>query len=357
MKTSPKLTFFVIAVSYVVYAISGPLVAQETTSAPTSEKPAETTSVEGKDAETNKEDAEKPKDGKRVAPAVNDDAVSAIERSRDAIKKLRSISANVRETVAIGGKKVRATGRYVQGTEGKLRVEFQIHLGSKEDGLTGTLLQVSDGKILWTQRRIGDTEKDSPKVTRRDVEKIRTAAAAANPQISDSVLLAELGLGGLPALLSSIENSMTLHAIRDEKIQNKTFTVVEGTWKNAIYARFQQAARQGSDRLPEHIPDSVLIYLDPEHELFPRRIEYRKRHPTKDFSRPQVTVDFVDIVLDGPVKEEEFAYAAPEGIVIEDLTKAYLDRIDVGSANALSGGADPGGVSAVQGGLNPGGAP
>ncbi len=52
------------------------------------------------------------------------------------------------------------------------------------------------------------------------------------------------------------------------------------------------------------------IYLDPDNGLFPRRIVYLKRHATRDFSRPMVTVAFSDIVLNGPVDETRFEFDA-----------------------------------------------
>jgi hypothetical protein len=72
------------------------------------------------------------------------------------------------------------------------------------------------------------------------------------------------------------------------------------------------------------------LYFDRD-TLFPRRILYLKRHPVRDFSRPMLTLDFVNVLLDAPVDELAFHFEPPEGIVPNDITELYLKQLAAGA--------------------------
>jgi len=179
---------------------------------------------------------------------------------------------------------------------------------------------VCDGQILWTRHLVGKKAR----VTRRDVHDILTAAKKAgnHPQ---NVLVADLGLGGLPALLASLERSMKFRSVKKVSSQDRTFSEIEGTWNDELLKRFQG----NSGQLPAHIPDTVRIYLDPV-RLFPRRILYLKRHPTRNFSRKMVVLDFSNILLnaDANISDEEFQFIPDEKEPLADITSAYLRQLE-----------------------------
>jgi hypothetical protein len=288
------------------------------------------------DAQTPDESESTPRKDYRAAKAV-------LRKSRHTLtSEFVSIKATIRETVAIGNRKITAHGTYLQGANLKLRLEFEIKLGFGKDAITGTLLEVCDGQVLWTRHKIGRKDR----ITRRDVNEIVKALGRNRDQITSqdvnqilnvaqsrgynrNSLVGELGLGGLPALLASLEKSMRFNVVRKEQIQGKPYTVIEGSWNAAMMRRFK-ANSKSKDRLPQHIPDSVRIYFD-QYNL-PRRILYLKRHPTKNYSRPMVTLDFDNIVLNAPVKDEEFYYVPPDGVPQKDITDAILKQLQSPSA-------------------------
>ncbi|MCA9115977.1 MAG: hypothetical protein KDA79_12900 [Planctomycetaceae bacterium] len=267
------------------------------------------------------EKAEK-EEAEQAAPAKKEDdstrqqrrlANKTLKSAREKLLACRSIQTSLRETVSLGGRRFRAEGSYIQGADLKLRLDFSIQIGSTE----GSLLEVCDGGVLWTRHQAGVQSR----ITRRDVRQILRAA---DGRVEQNVLVAELGLGGLPALLAALDDSMVFNSWRKEEIDGRPFTLIEGAWKDSILSRFKGGKE---DRpLPEHIPDSVRIWFD-EATLFPRRIMYLKSPAGEDWSRPMVTLDFLDVVLNAPVNDDEFYFVPPDGVVPRDVTNEYLQRL------------------------------
>jgi hypothetical protein len=191
-------------------------------------------------------------------------------------------------------------------------------------------LDVKRKPINEKQAKVVAETEGKPRVTRRDVRAILSAAKGSKGAPED-VLTAELGLGGLPAILASLEKTMDFTSVGQEDIRGKVLTVIDGTWKPGQRDKLLAAANSGLDekqrtkKLPMHIPDSVRVYLDPENGMFPRRIVYWKQHPERDYSFPMVTIAFSDIVLNGPVDEKSFEFDAPEGVTPDDITARYTE--------------------------------
>jgi len=207
-------------------------------------------------------------------------------------------------------------GQYVQGQDLQLRLAFQVQVGKT----SGALLEVCDGQVLSTRLTIGDDVR----ITRRDVREILNAAVAGN--VPESMLKAELGLGGLSGLLASLESNMDFEAAETETIASTQFLVIEGKWNSAFLKRWQSKSTDVSPpRLPDYVPDRVRVYFDGND--FPRRILYLKQPKDSKIFRPMVTLDFNNVVLNAPVSEDRFHFVAPDGVYPEDVTKQYLQQL------------------------------
>jgi hypothetical protein len=238
-----------------------------------------------------------------------------LESARDRLISYRSVQAQMVETVDLGLRRFRMKGSYLQGTDLKLRLEYDLLVGNTE----AHLIEVCDGQILWTHQTIGDEER----VTRRNVRQILTAASSAgkSPQ---NLLTAELGLGGLPGLLAGIQKSLQLEKQWEQDVNEQTFVVIEGGWKKSFRSKFLGEDAKADQLLPPFVPDQVRIYFEQE-SLFPRRILYLKR--LEDGTRrPMVTLDFVDVRWDVELAEDAFNYTPPEKVARQDVTQAYINR-------------------------------
>lgn len=276
-------------------------------------------------------------------------AIELLRAARLQLRDYRTLKAKVVELIEFGPRRFKAEGVYLQGRDNRLRLDLAVRL----ENISGRLLQVSEGDILWTVYEIGG----APRVTRRDVKQILAAAERLN---ASTMIAQDLGLGGLPALLGAIEQSMDFSAPTVATIEGRKFHVLQGEWKQAIRDQFQQQAQAQpvpSDKprpLPEHVPDLVRIYLDAE-TSFPYRIRYLRRASNAGAEpRPVLTIDFQDIVVNAAIDPVEFRYSAPDGANVVDLTNLYLQQLRGGEATPPGGSPASGGPGAVPGTVAPG---
>jgi outer membrane lipoprotein-sorting protein len=275
-------------------------------------------------AQTPQQPAVEPAD---LQPVADTDAAILLEKSRETLGGYRTLKAHMTETVEFGPRRMKAEGTYLQGPDHRLRIELEVAIGENK----GTLLQISEGDVLWTVYDAGPT----PRITRRDVNQI--LAVAKNDQ-AKAAMSAELGLGGLSSLLTAVEQSMQFEQPLATKIDGRDFYVLEGTWKPAIAKQFQQQANNLPNPtteqrpLPAHIPDLVRLYLDAETH-FPYRIRYLKRGGAAGQPPvPLLTIDFRDIVVNASLDPNEFRYSAPKDAEVRDVTNLYVPQTPAGQA-------------------------
>lgn len=272
-------------------------------------EPAKNAAADTQGDESDAAEGEDKADDKSAAGAA------ALEKARSKLIAYDSIQAKIRQRVTLGvemnQRSFTATGTYLQGPDLKLRLQFQLEVGKTK----GSLLEVCDGQVLWARYLIGD----SVRITRRDVREILKAAATSS-NVSENLLIAELGLGGLPALTASLERSIDFNQVTRETIDDREFTVIEGGWKPEYRKRWTDP-KNPDGPLPAQIPDRARLYLD-END-FPLRIVYLKKHPNRDVMMPMVSIEFEDVVLNGRVSPDEFSYVPPAKPVPQDVTEAF----------------------------------
>lgn len=261
-------------------------------------------------------------------PAVNDPAAAkmaaqALETLQDARKRIEgydSLKADLLETVLIGPRRFQAKGSYLHARGNKVRQEFRLTLkGADGKPLTGSLLEVSDGSVMHSSRQIGDQQQ----ITRRDVNDIFTAIEK-YPSIDAELLQAKLGIGGLPALLASLERSFQFTEYKQETIQDSQYIMIGGGWKKSYLKRMRPKDAEEDVELPPFIPDYVRVFFD-ENSLFPRRIFYYKKFDNK--LHPMLTLDLLNVQQNVPLGADDFKYYKPTEVVPADITQEMIDRI------------------------------
>lgn len=270
------------------------------------------------------------KEPKPADPATIKAATDFIKKLHESLYTRNSIKADVEQTASIGTQQFQIDGHYLSSGQ-KLRLEYAIR---PDQGVAGSLLEICDGKDLWSLTTVGKTQR----VTHRDVQQIK-AAVTANRNVPDVVLTAELGLGGLTALLASLERTMIFDAMKEESGEDGARTIIQGRWKPEIVQRWP---RGKDDMLPAYIPDLVRIWVDSK-AMFPTRIVYIKRviEKEKKVYRPLVSLKFKNVEFDAPVNDDQFTFEPPEGVVPEDITRQFLDRMKKGAeADAAKPAAD-----------------
>lgn len=312
MKSLPSLTLAAIAAVAVAYSLNG------TSLRGSQADPSPATSAKKGQAESNEKTKtgsakERPSD----APGPESpEAKTTLDQARQRLLSYRSIKAKLTETVALGNRRFTVNGAYLQGSapDLKLRLEFQVKVGDSE----GSLLEVCDGQVLWTRHRVG-TETH---ITRRDVRQILQVAAKSG--LAENLITVELGFGGLPGLLASIEKSMQFDQLKEESFEGRRLVVLEGGWKPDMLKLWK--GNRPNAPLPDYVPSRVRLFFDAE-SLFPRRILYLGRN-AEQVLRPMVSLDFNNVETDVAVPADAFKFAPPEGIFPVDLTDQFLKQIE-----------------------------
>ena len=253
----------------------------------------------------------------------------ALREAREKLKELIPFQAEIVETVVVRGKKFRATGKYMQGQGNKLRLEFDLEVGRTK----GALVQVCDGTTLYTQQKIGVVVQ----ATKRDVPRIlnELKRMASGPRPRPGEFEADLGLGGLAALLESLDQSMSFTRRREQTFQDRPFIVIEGTWNATFLEKLTDDDQPDGAGLPEYVPDRVRVYID-KATRFPHRIVYLKKAMGQQVLRPMVSLEFRNVQVNAPLTDASFVFKPDPSVRVQDVTNAFIQQI---KQQVQSGGA------------------
>jgi len=287
---------------------------------------------------------------KSQAKAAQKEDPKAVELMQAVYTRLlerASVRARLKETVFLGDRRTTAEGTYLSGTFPMVRVEYRVRVG----GTAGVLTEVCDGSVVHTKRELlkagstGDAKPETEtkneaepksvvlpplstsetKFTRCDVQQVAKALEDKSRPPADVV--AEAGIGGLPATIASLRRCMVFDGVRDVQTKAGTFTVVEGRWNPAHLDKLTAAFGPGGAGLKQVVPERAAIYLDPK-TLFPTRIVYLRRIGEGDKAfRPVLALEFLDVQFDGPVSMDQFTFAVPPGVEEKDETAEYIAAI------------------------------
>lgn len=266
-------------------------------------------------------------------PEIAAAAAKLLRDARDRLYARESVKANLVERSTLGNRRFSAEGRYVSGQFPRLRLEYRVQVGDSE----GILIEVCDGQVVRTSKEIrrasapGSTALPGKPVeihvTRKDVEKILRATETGDVP-PEAVLQAELGLGGVPTLLASLERTMEFDARREEVYQDRPYLVIQGHWKEEYLQKLGKQLGQSAQMFTPFMPEQVRIYFDQE-TLFPMRILYLKQATAEPKTfRAVLSLEFTDVELDQPVDPQEFRYVKPRDIDEIDETAIYLKSIE-----------------------------
>jgi len=285
------------------------------------------------------------------------------------LERRASVSARLRHQLAVGGQELYGVGSYWQqgsGDELKIRLELQIA------GQEAKLLQVSNSRFLWIDRRLPTGRS----ITRFDLRQLRADPSLAPPDLDkldpgkanwstvQSMLTAHSG--GLPSLLAALGENFSFlppQAMRlaiepaggDAQPTTVPVWAVVGQWKPEKLAELltkeeettaaSDAPRKSKTRskpqkscsLPDRLPQEVLLLVG-QADLFPYRVEYRNLEtpvttgsegppiPYQLSVHPLVVLELSDVVFDATLADGQFDFDAG-GADWVDQTAVLLERL------------------------------
>jgi len=265
-----------------------------------------------------------------------------LNQARSRLEGLDSLECDLQQTALIGGMKILASGHYTEASGNRVQLTFRMYPMAtakaddakasaldapptelKPEDNKGELQQISDGTVVYTSWKNGDTVR----VTRRNLRDIQTAATSATGFESGSIAM-DLGVGGLRSLISRLQTSMVFAPVRKVTAGERTLLEVTGRWSDRV--------RRELFGLPENtfvdarpwVPEYCRVYVDQETMLL-RRIQYLKHspNPADKLARPLLTLDLRNLKLNGPVDDDMFRFTPPENTPVEDQTEAVIEAI------------------------------
>ena len=273
----------------------------------------------------------------KLAPAVDDRGDRAgddvLRAARERLDGCASVVANLRYRIVMFDNELIGAGLYQQagqGSERRYRLELKTQLG---DQLT-SLLHVCDSQTLWTYRqRPGGTP--GAQLERLDLRRVRAAQGEALHRPPGSPV-EELATGGLPKFMEGLRTNFRPLRAEAGYLDDLPTWAVELEWEPSVLAsllaeKHENSTAQHDITAHSQLPERVMVYLGHE-DLFPRRIEFRRRAPEGIHEAgtgqgragefvPAVSLEFLDIRFNEPIDARQFEYGAASAV---DVTEAFL---------------------------------
>jgi hypothetical protein len=280
------------------------------------------------------------------------------------LERRASISARLRHQLSIESTQHYGAGSYwQQGSGDELKVRLELQLAGQD----ARLLQVSDNRFLWIDRRLPTGRS----VTRIDLRQLRadpllTASNLDDIQPGDAKwsplhpgLIAHSG--GLPSLLASLGENFSFmppQAMRlavtptaaSQPTSVPVFAVV-GHWKRERLLALLDGDKSDTSEtnrddldlaemtrsLPPRFPQEILLLVS-QSDLFPCRLEYRRLQtpfasgdaalaiPYQLSADPMIVMEFSDVVYDAMIPAGQFDYM-PGDADWMDQTAVVLEKL------------------------------
>jgi hypothetical protein len=286
-----------------------------------------------------------------AAPALPTAGDQLLVQARLALERRVSVTARIRYQAAFNRRSLAGFGGYwQQGRGDDMQMRFELRINHEDT----SLLQVSDGRFLWSDQRVpaGRT------ITRLDLRKVRSESNRKEEDFEDlgsgriRVAPAEPDLairtGGLPTLLMVLSDCFAFvppQSMRWTPAQPleglpaslPVFAVV-GRWRPEVLAVFVPEGK-GIEALPERLPQEVLLLFG-QSDLFPYRIEFRplvalpvtpaapgQAVAFQLSSDPLMLLELSAVSFDSQVPAGQFDYAPGSEENWNDLTAEYIDAL------------------------------
>lgn len=258
-----------------------------------------------------------------------------LEQAVFALESRQSVSAKIRQSVDLFGKKLFGSGVYLEQRSDRqtlLRLEIKIQLGDR----SSNLLEVCDGRYLWIYRKL----RGEGALGRIDVLRIVRALEESGQIPGTEAMENWRGIGGLPKLLTGLDAAFAFDSVEETQLAGQLpVWRLEGSWKQDRLTRVlpKQEGTVKEDtppdltRLPDHLPDHVVLFLGKD-DLFPYRIEYRRRKAKGQAGRdapedrPIVVMDLFQVSFNCPIHPTRFIYN-PGDHEFSDQTDDFLKKL------------------------------
>ncbi|WZO96017.1 hypothetical protein EP7_002990 [Isosphaeraceae bacterium EP7] len=279
-----------------------------------------------------------------VAPPTEAEAL--IDAAILKIVGLKSVSADIRQSVQMLGQKFMLNGKYLKDVDNRLYMKLSVSgLGNS----TGTLLQVCDGKTLWDFRQVLESQSYSKLDIIPIFQKLNTPGV--DPKLRDQII-GSLGFTGPDTLLSGLRKVVRFDQKEEATLDGKPVYIFRGTWisRDGLTTANGQPLPP-SIPLPAYIPSIVTVWVGKE-DGWPYQLELIGQVPSvlaspadnsprdqngrvigKQAKPLKVTPSKIELVYSNvkfnpELPPDNFAFQALPGTPVADSTQELVGRLD-----------------------------
>lgn len=264
----------------------------------------------------------------------NPEAVDLLRRARTALFNYETLQAKLTQRANLGTYHFTADGSYSSASGFRSRLQYNVELGEME----GHFTEVSDGQILHTRREVGPKKSAGKNagalqidLARRDIQKIlqetQKQLEQPEPRASQAMQAAEIGIGGLPAILASLERVFFFDSVKNDAVNGQPVKVIQGRSNPTRVSELVGGLGAIGPQVSQFLPEVVRITLQAE-TLFPQKIQYLKLvNPENNVYEALLSIEFTEVVINQPLPGREFTYSAQTGLEERDETAIYLQTI------------------------------
>ena len=273
-----------------------------------------------------------------AAMAGSGSATDVLHASIRMIEACTSLHCRVRHQVNLYGQQIKGSGEYVQGASRRhqFRLELKLHSGEE----SATLLQVCDGRSMWTYRQLGDR----PSLGHVDLRRVQDELGEEDIQATWYPWRDLGGIGGLPHLLRGLDETFRFTSSVPGTLDGSPVWILKGRWRAAPLRRLlkdqKDAINAGGEiewgDLSPHAPDHVAVIIGRDDRL-PYRIEFRRSTVAAgtitapldagdDASEMLLVMEFYRVRLGEEVDPQLFEYK-PRGLAPRDHTDRYVTAL------------------------------
>ena len=276
-----------------------------------------------------------------IGQAGGPQAEALLRQAIQGLEQVPSVRAKVRQRVSLEGESLVGSGTYQQanyGSDSLFRLELKIPLGADR---VSTLLQVGDGRFLWTSRSVPEPiQLDSPaKPVQPRVSALDTQGMSMTPEVtrvdlnkvrSSGTLPNVTAFGGLPHTLRQIGRRYAFESAARHRLQELEVWRLVGTRHSHGSDDESDEAQQGVGQGGE--PHVVVLVIGAD-DFFPYRIEFRNNLEDASGSsgtlivsagkQQSVAMDFFEVQTGATIDPRNFEFK-PRDNRVTDVTDRYL---------------------------------
>lgn len=280
-----------------------------------------------------------------AAEAPPTEAEKILDAAIEKLKAIETVKATIRQDVSMLGQQFTVEGQYLRAPDYRVYLQLRVNgLGNSD----GTMLQVSDGSVLWDYQEA----LDQPIIRKKELTPIlqKVQNSELDPELREQVI-SQLGFAGPEALLAGLRQAAEFNQKEEGELGGTKVWIIRGRWKDrAALSAPGQPPLPPTGPLPPYVPSLVYVWVGQEDgwpyrvELSGRMLSVMERKDIREIGpdgrpigRPmtlpdqtptEIVLTYHDVALNSTLDPQEFFWTPPQGVRVLDETQGIVASLD-----------------------------